>query len=249
MVRGVPGDGEPWLPPGDNARPEGGARVLERMAGRVALFLGAAVVCVGAVAAGVDRFVAEEDRAAAAHQRDLTVYGNVVEGYDTYFVLDYPEPGGQYRVALYQRKGDIHLVGDRVQVTYSPDAPDVVWIPGDDLLDPTGEWVADGLTLAGMVGALTAIGFAGLWWRRRRAVRQTGWRAAKFDFGEPGVARATFTDGTRLRLRPVRGLSRTYARFGTGKHRGFLAGAGTRMVLLVPGADGVVVQAVSTRWR
>ncbi|MEU4673691.1 hypothetical protein AB0F91_38485 [Amycolatopsis sp. NPDC023774] len=43
-VRATPGDGEPWLPPGDEARPGGGERVVERMGGRAALFVVAVVV-------------------------------------------------------------------------------------------------------------------------------------------------------------------------------------------------------------
>ncbi|WP_326569593.1 hypothetical protein VSH64_00620 [Amycolatopsis rhabdoformis] len=249
-VRQRPGDGEPYLPPQRDARPADGHRVLERMAGRVAMYLAVVVVCVGAAIGGVNWISAQEAQLADAHQADLTVYGDVVGrvGDSPYFEVSYPGPDGPHLVTLGDRRGEFHAVGDRVEVTFSPADPAHAWDPATNLRDPLPESLAFAVTFAGMLGWATAAGFAAECWVRRRVVRRSGWRAAQLDFDEPGVVRATFTDGTQLRLRPARGLSRAYARLGRGRHVGFLAGAGDRMVLLVPGKPELSLKAVSTRW-
>ncbi|QRP44157.1 hypothetical protein [Amycolatopsis sp. FDAARGOS 1241] len=187
------------------------------MAGRVALWLEIAVGCVGVWAAGVNRFEVARAQAVLVHRNDFTVYGDVVRLEGGYFELDYSSPGGRYRTIPGQRPGEYHVPGDRVLVTYDQAAQAVVWYPDDDVLDPDGEAIASGLTLTGVLGLSTAVGFAVRWWRRRHTVRRTGWRPARFDFREPGVARATFADGSRLWLWPVLGLSRAYARVGSGR--------------------------------
>ncbi|MGW4484588.1 hypothetical protein ACWEOE_12175 [Amycolatopsis sp. NPDC004368] len=251
VVRAAPRDGEPYLPLGRDARPEGAERVLQRMGGRVALYLAAVAVCVGMAIAGVNRFGAIEASSHVVHDDAVTVDADVI-GYlaeGTYIHVTYPAPSGSvYDAALGVSRGNFPAPGERVRITYNPDAPNTAWFADDDGWDPLQETIAFGLLFAGMLGWITAVSFAGVWWWRRRVVRRTGWRAAKFDFGEPGVVHAAFTDGTRLRLRPADGLSRRYARFGRGRYRGFLAGTGDNMVLLVPGKKELVLKAVSTRW-
>ncbi|MET7989471.1 hypothetical protein ABZU76_01040 [Amycolatopsis sp. NPDC005232] len=205
-ARTAPADGEPWLPPGDNARPDGAWRVLAGLIRRTAWAVAGAVTCLGMFVGGGGLGVAQDWAAAETGARDVAVY----------------DPAGP-------------------DTAYFPDAPH----------HPLEETIEYGLVVAGLIGSFTSAGFAVRGWRRRRAVVRTGWRAATLDFGEPGVTRATFADGTKPRLRPSRGLSREYALLRAGQDAGeygFLAGEGNRMVLFVPGAEAVSMQAVSTRW-
>ncbi|MFI5609804.1 hypothetical protein [Amycolatopsis sp. NPDC051903] len=246
--RTAPEDGELWLPPGDDARPDGRYRVLSWLVRRVGWAFAGVVVAVGVLVSGIVLLVVEEATAARAHANDLTVYGVVVWLADRHFEVSYPGPDGPHEVDFPYRKREFLGVGERIEVTYDQAAPGVARRPDDSVLNPLGATIAYGLIFGGLIGGPTAAGFVVLFHRRRRAVLRTGWRSATLDFGEPGVTRATFADGSHLRLRPARGLSRPYARLGTRRRGGFLAGEGNRMMLLVPGFHPVDVQAVSTRW-
>ncbi|QYN19273.1 hypothetical protein [Amycolatopsis sp. DSM 110486] len=246
--RSAPEDGEPWLPPGDDARPDGRFRVLSWLARRAGWAVAGVVAAAGVLAAGIVLLGIEEDAAARAHADDLTVYGVVVGLADRHFEVSYPGSDGPHVVGFPYRKTEHLGIGDRIEVTYDQTEPAAARRADDSVLDPLGGAIAYGLMFGGLGGGSVAAWFAVIWWRRRRAVLNTGWRAATLDFGEPGVTHATYTDGSHLRLRPARGLSDRYARLGARRRGGFLAGEGNRMVLLVPGLDPVDVQAVSTRW-
>ncbi|MEV6900149.1 hypothetical protein [Amycolatopsis sp. NPDC051372] len=247
VVRGTPGDGEPWLPPGPDATPDGGEAAVARLTRRAVEAIVGAIVCVGVLVGGVQALGRAEE-AVRGDAATFTASALVVWAGDKYFEVRYQGPGGEYTTVMAQRTEEVRSVGDRIDVTYDEGAPAGAWDAADYEIDPVAATFASALIAVGLAGVPTGLGLAASWWRRRSAVRRTGWRAARFDFGEPGVVRATFGDRTRLRLRPARGLTREYARFGTGRRSGFLAGEGAHMVLLVPGTGAVVVQAVSPRW-
>lgn len=247
VVRGTPGDLQPWLPPGSDAAPGDGEAAVARLTRRAVEGIVGVIVSVGLVVGGVQAL----DTAAWAARGNpaaFTASALVVWAGDKYFQARYEGPGGEYTTLMPQRDGEVRGVGDRIDVTYDEGAPAAAREVAGSRIDGLMATFASLLIAAGMAGVLTGVGFGAAAWRRRRAARQTGWRAARFDFGEPGVVLATFGDCTRLRLRPVRGLSREYARFGTGRRTGFLAGEDAHMLLLVPGTGSVAVEAVSTRW-
>ncbi|MFE0027406.1 DUF3592 domain-containing protein [Amycolatopsis sp. NPDC059021] len=87
--------------------------------------------------------------------------------------------GDTTRVArIATQGGRSYSAGQPVTVIYDPGNPGHVRTPGE----PNEEWVVIGLcTAAGLVALLSvpaSLAAATGWWRRYRAVRRTGWRAA-----------------------------------------------------------------------
>jgi hypothetical protein len=243
----------PWLPPGDDARPAGAVTVSARLRRRLGAALLAGLAAAGLVVFGVQYLHTLDVAATRAHASDVTVTGRVVGLRSDFFELAYPVGDGKRLIWLPQQRAEYHGPGDQVEVVYSPADPLHVRYPEDIIMDRVGLLVGIVSIVAGTAGTVAAIRFGVLWWHRRRAVLATGWRPVALELSEPGAVLANFVDGSRIRLRPSAGLSRTYSRLAEVAERsGFLAGSDTTMLLLTGLPDEswlmLPVRAVTERW-
>ncbi|MFG1643373.1 hypothetical protein ACGFMK_24020 [Amycolatopsis sp. NPDC049252] len=243
----------PWLPPGDDARPAGAVTVPAHIRRRLGAASLTGLAAAGLVVFGGQYLHTLDVAATRAHASDITVTGRVVDLRSASFELAYPVGDGKRLIWLPQRRAEPHGPGDQVEVVYSPADPLQVRYPEDIIMDRVGLLAGIMSIVAGTAGTIAAIRFGVLWWDRRRAVLRTGWRPAGLDLTEPGAVLADFADGSRIRLRPSAGLSRTYSRLAEVPGRtGFLAGSDTTMVLLTGLPDEswlmLPVRAVTERW-
>jgi hypothetical protein len=171
-----------------------------------------------------------------------------VRGAPTIWVR-YHTPGASWTEEIVRDSGRAYHEGETVTVVYDPADPEHVRTTAEANSSRLVEGFAVAAIVAGFLALPLAASAAWGWWRRARAVAETGWRIATVTV-LPRVQRGqridvSYRDGSSIELRCVLSLHRPGE---PASRRAWVGGWGRQMVVLFPyGPQCVPVLAAGLR--
>ena len=232
-----------WLPGRDGSHGEGrvdlGAQTarLRRTALAATAIAGAwAVLFTGGLATVIAADRAAADLLATGVHTEGTVLSveEQARGAPTFWVR-YHTPGASWTEEIVRGSGREYHAGEAVTVVYDPADPAHVRTTAE----ANGSQVVEGFAVTALVAGFLVLPLAASaawgWWRRARAVAETGWRIATVTV-VPRVRRGPrievgYRDGSGIELRCAPSLHRPG---DLARRRAWIAGWGRQMVVLFP---------------